>query len=48
MDRVGFAMEDLLIAVAVGLPLPSGTFALLGRDPASLVYFRSIRVKPLE
>ncbi len=31
-----------------GRALASGTFAIQGHDPGSIVYFRSIRVKPLE
>lgn len=31
-----------------GRTLASGTFAIQGHDPGSIVYFRSIRVKPLE
>jgi hypothetical protein len=31
-----------------GRTLASGTFALQGHDPESFVYFRSIRVRPLE
>lgn len=31
-----------------GRTLASGTFAIQGHDPGSVVYFRSIRVKPLE
>jgi 3-keto-disaccharide hydrolase len=31
-----------------GRTLASGTFALQGHDPTSFVYFRSVRVKPLE
>ena len=31
-----------------GRTLASGTFAIQGHDPGSMVYFRSIRVRPLE
>jgi len=31
-----------------GRTLGSGTFAIQGHDPGSIVYFRGIRVKPLK
>ena len=31
-----------------GRTLSSGTMAIQGHDPGSIVYFRSIRVKPLD
>jgi hypothetical protein len=43
------AMETTLpLDAKTGRTLASGTFAIQGHDPGSIVYFRSIRVKPLE
>lgn len=39
---------ELPLDAKTGLTLSSGTFAIQSHDPGSIVYFRSLRVKPLE
>lgn len=39
---------ELPVNARSGLSLSSGTFAIQSHDPGSIVYFRRIRVKPLE
>jgi hypothetical protein len=39
---------ELPVNAKSGLSLSSGTFAIQSHDPGSIVYFRSIRVKPLD
>lgn len=39
---------ELPLDAKTGLTLSSGTFAIQSHDPGSNVYFRSLRVKPLE
>lgn len=39
---------ELPVNAKSGLSLSSGTFAIQSHDPGSVVYFRRIRVKPLE
>jgi hypothetical protein len=39
---------ELPVNAKSGLSLSSGTFAIQSHDPGSIVYFRRIRVKPLE
>jgi len=39
---------ELPVDAKSGLSLSSGTFAIQSHDPGSVVYFRRIRVKPLE
>jgi hypothetical protein len=39
---------ELPVNTKSGLFLSSGTFAIQSHDPGSVVYFRRIRVKPLE
>lgn len=39
---------ELPLDAKTGLTLSSGTFAIQSHDPGSVVYFRSLRVRPLE